>query len=172
MLSRPLIAPREAYNGDFTGKKQGGRKGSIISWNGTEPSAFIRKRAEDMTPQRWEELGQTQHAMWADNMFPRYLLTDPMRSNVSADLSVIMVVPTRRRLPVFVGRKHIADVQLLVNSTATLVQQCVPHLLQGIRLTLRNIKREFLHIPLDIVRPVVKPLHWKPLAVLTCMFTT
>ena len=43
MLSRPLIATREAYNRDFTGKKEGGQKGSIISWNGTEPSAFIGK---------------------------------------------------------------------------------------------------------------------------------
>ena len=114
--------------------------------------------------QRWEELGHTQHAMWADNMFSRHFLTNPMRSNVSADLSVIMVVPTRRRLPVFVGHKHIVDVRLSVNSTATLVQQSVPHLLQGIRFTLRNIKREFLRIPLDIVRPVLEPLRWKPLA--------
>ena len=43
MLSRPLIAAREAYNTDFTGKKQGGKKGSVICWNGTEPSAFIGK---------------------------------------------------------------------------------------------------------------------------------
>ena len=125
----------------------------------------LEKRAEDMTLQRWEELGHTQHAMWADNMFSRQFLTNPMRSNVSADLSVIMVVPTRRRLPVFVGHKHIADVRLSVNSTATPVQQSVPNLLQGIRFTLRNIKREFLRIPLDIVRPVLKPLRWKPLIV-------
>ena len=43
MLSRPLIAAREAYNRDFTSKKHGGKKGSVSCWNGTQPSAFIGK---------------------------------------------------------------------------------------------------------------------------------
>ena len=125
----------------------------------------LEKQAEDMTLQRWEELGHTHHAMWADNMFYRHFLTNPMRSNVSADVSVIMVVPTRRRLPVFTGHKHIADVRTSVSSTTILVQESVTNLLQGIHFTLRNIKQELLRIPLGFVGPVVKPLCWKPLAV-------
>ena len=102
----------------------------------------LEKRAEDMTLQRGEEQGQTEHAMWADNMFSRHFLANPMRSNVSAHLSLIMVVPTRRRLRVFTGHKHIADVRTSVNSIAILVQESFTNLLKGIRFTLRNIKRD------------------------------
>ena len=43
VLSRSLIAVREAYNRVFTVKKQGGKKGSVSCWNGTESSAVIGK---------------------------------------------------------------------------------------------------------------------------------